>query len=396
MQLSNSEARKLVLHSQGIFSGNAGAQNLNNTLNHIEHLGYVQIDTISVVQRAHYHTLWSRNLYFQASDLDELLDKKQVFEYWSHAAAYLPMCDFRYTLPRKKQIAQRKEKHWYEPDEDIIKSVLKRVRDEGPLMAKDFKDAPVKYKGWGYKPSKQALEYLFMQGELMIPRRKNFHKVYDLTERVLPKNIDTSLPDANEYARFLILRYLRANGIGQAVEITYLLKHVKMVVSDVLKSMCSDRELIQVRINGVLFYTIPSELELLNKPLVKNKVKILSPFDNLLIQRKRIKMLFDFDYQLECYLPEKKRKFGFFSLPILWNDQFFARMDCKADRKTGVMYIKHLAFEKKDELLPVFLDAFQEALNEFMAFNDCNSMTLHKVSPLSYKPIVDRVIINKE
>jgi uncharacterized protein len=175
-----------------------------------------------------------------------------------------------------------------------------------------------------------------MQGELMISSQKNFHKVYDLTERVLPKGIDVSMPAQEEYIRFLIKSYLRANGIGQAGEISYLLKNTKALVSTGLQEMHSSGELVQINVHNHHYYALPDSIELLNNSLFSSRLKILSPFDNLLIQRKRMQILFDFEYQIECYVPEAKRKYGYFSLPILWAGKLVARMDCKAERKTSI------------------------------------------------------------
>ncbi|RLE05068.1 MAG: hypothetical protein DRJ13_02680, partial [Bacteroidetes bacterium] len=305
--ISIQQARKLVLLSQRIPPAKQSGRALSVTLSAIEHLGYIQIDTISAIQRAHHHTLWNRNPRYLISQLDELMVNRRIFEYWSHAAAYLPMQDFRYSLPRKQAISNGNENHWYERDKQLMESVLRRIADEGPLMAKDFEHNGEKRGEWSSKPAKRALENLFMQGELMVPYRHNFHKVYDLTEQVLPDDTDTSLPNPQEYVRFLITRYLRANGLGMASEISYLLKNTRALVSDTLQEMVSNGELILIKVNGNNYYVLPKSFELLNIPLSRNKLKILSPFDNLLIQRKRMQALFDFDYQLECYVPELLR-----------------------------------------------------------------------------------------
>ena len=331
--LSIQQARKLVLLSQRLPPAKQTGSATEATLSAIEHLGYIQIDTISAIQRAHHHTLWNRNPRYKTSHLSQLVADKQVFEYWSHAAAYLPMRDYRYSLPRKQAIANGDQNHWYERDERLMKSVLKRIAAEGPLMAKDFEHTGKKTGEWKSNPAKRALEYLFMQGELMAPYRVNFHKVYDLTERVLPDDTDTTLPDPEEYARFLITRYLQANGLGKSAEIAYLLKNTKPLVSATLQEMVSNGELLQISVGGSSYYALPDSLELLSKPLARIKLKILSPFDNLLIQRKRMQMLFGFDYLIECYVPEAKRQYGYFSLPVLWNGKLVARMDCKAERK---------------------------------------------------------------
>jgi uncharacterized protein YcaQ len=367
---------------------------LASTLSAIEHLGYIQIDTISAIQRAHHHTLWNRNPRYLSSQLDELMVNKRIFEYWSHAAAYLPMQDFRYSLPRKQAIANGIENHWYERDIQLMKSVLRRIADEGPLMAKDFEHNGEKSGEWGSKPTKRALENLFMQGELMVPNRVNFHKVYDLAERVLPDDTDTSLPNPQEYARFLITRYLRANGLGMASEISYLLKNTKALVSDTLQEMASARELMQIKLNGNRYYTLQSTLELLNKPLSRSKLKILSPFDNLLIQRKRTQSLFDFDYQLECYVPEPLRQYGYFSLPILWDGKLVARMDCKAERKKSLLHMKHLALEPGLIKWDAFALALTKELVSFLQFNECNNLRLHNTSPAGFKQELEKAMKN--
>jgi uncharacterized protein YcaQ len=136
--LSIPQARKLVLHSQRLPPAKQSGLALKATLSTIEHLGYVQIDTISAVQRAHHHTLWSRNPRYTSAHLDQLLDQKQIFEYWSHAAAYLPMRNYRFSLPQKRALASGERSHWFNPDPSLMKSVLQRISDEGPLMAKDF------------------------------------------------------------------------------------------------------------------------------------------------------------------------------------------------------------------------------------------------------------------
>lgn len=379
--LSPSEARKLVLLSQRIPPPPLSRQPIEDSLSAIEHLGYIQIDTISVIERAHHHTLWNRNPNYRKSHLDQLLEEKRVFEYWSHAASYLPMRDFRFSLPRKNAFASGEQDHWFERDEKQMNHVLRRIASEGPLMAKDF-DTPHKSAGdWKSKPAKKALENLFMQGDLMVPRRVNFHKVYDLTERVLPNSTDTRTPTPREHARFLITRFLLAHGIGQPAEITYLLKGLKEIVSLTLHEMIETGEILSLQVAGQGFYTLPRSLELLKLPLSRTKLKILSPFDNLVIQRKRMRSLFNFDYLIECYLPKSKRKFGYFSLPILWNGKLVARMDCKADRKDRRLHIHHLALEPGLKNLEAFALALRRQLPEFLKFNQCDNLSLHLTTP---------------
>jgi len=397
-QLSINQARKLVLHSQRLPSVKQVGPALDATLSAIEHLGYIQIDTISAVQRAHHHTLWNRNSRYKAEHLDQLVADKRVFEYWSHAAAYLPMRDFRHSLVRKHRIASGEQQHWYTHDEPLMKSVLQRITAEGPLMAKDFENSQrgkqsVKKPGeWSSKPAKRALETLFMKGDLMIAGRHNFHKIYDLTQRVLPVNADTTMPTLQEHGRFLITRFLETNGLGQPAEVAYLLKNTKPLVVDCLKEMVASGEVKEIFVRDQCYFALPESLLLINKPLARSKLKILSPFDNLLIQRKRMQFLFGFDYLIECYVPQAKRRYGYFSLPILWNGKLVARMDCKAERNDSLLHLLHLALEPSMDGHEGFLNALLKELVAFARFNHCHKWKLHRTSPAKYKPLLQRKI----
>jgi uncharacterized protein YcaQ len=390
--LSIQQVRKLVLLSQRVLPAKRAGCATAATLSAIEHLGYIQIDAISVIQRAHHHTLWNRNPRYKGSQLDQLIADKQVFEYWSHAAAFMPMRDYRFSLPRKQALASGEQNHWYERDERLMKLVLKRIAAEGPLMAKDFEHTGKRIGEWKTKPAKRALEYLFMQGDLMAACRANFHKVYDLTERVLPEGTDTAQPDPEEYARFLIARYLRANGLGQSAEITYLREGTKQLVSATLEDMVSNGELLQIRAAGKPYFALPASLDLLSKPLARSKLKILSPFDNLVIQRKRMKALFGFDYLIECYVPKEKRRYGYFSLPILWDGNLIARMDCRIERNESLLHIHHLALEPKVLKTDSFFIALRKELESFLRFNHCNNLRLHRTSPAKVRRELQTVI----
>ena len=390
--ISIQQARKLVLLSQRLPPARQTGKAIEATLSAIEHLGYIQIDTISAIQRAHHHTLWNRNPRYKNSHLGQLVADKKVFEYWSHAAAYLPMSDYRYSLFRKQAVASGELNHWYKRDERLMNSVLRRIATEGPLMAKDFEHTGEKRGEWTSKPAKRALENLFMQGELMIPRRVNFHKVYDLTDRVIPKDTDTTIPSLEEYTRFLITRYLQANGLGQATEIAYLLKNTKPLVSVTLQEMVSNGELRQVRAGANSYYALPASLDLLSKPLARSKLKMLSPFDNLLIQRKRMQALFGFNYLIECYVPAAKRQYGYFSLPVLWDGKLLARIDLKAERKKSLLHIHHLALEPGLKNTDVFAFALYKELTSFLQFNNCSKLRLHRTTPANFKPVLQAVI----
>ena len=206
-----SKLRRITLDRQGLLKSNHFGRGKNATLRAIEQLGYVQIDTISVVERAHHHVIWSRVANYRPQFLDQLVRERRLFEYWSHAAAWLPMSDYRFALPRMRKL--NGERDWFEScDRKLQREIIKRIEIEGPLRARDFDDPKHRSDGWWeWKPAKQALEQLFMQGELMVSARDGFQKVYDLPERILPDWVDTREPDIDEYAEHLIV--LKKRGI---------------------------------------------------------------------------------------------------------------------------------------------------------------------------------------
>jgi len=369
LTISNKEARHLVLTNQGL-TNNFFGNKKEGTLKAIEHLGYVQIDTISVVERAHHHTIWSRVNDYRKSYLDELMEQdKTVFEYWSHAAAFLPMRDFRFSLYRKNLFATRK-KNWY-ASAKITRFVFDRIKAEGPLQSKDFEEEKKKQGWWEWKESKRALEQLFMEGKLMVAKRQGFQKVYDLAENVLPAGTNTKAPTEEEYAGYLIEKTIRANGMAAKGEIGYLRAHAKPAIIKMLKEMEEGGLILPVQIKGgaEIFYTTQQSLERAESTRPAKAVSILSPFDNCVIQRARLKNIFDFDYTIECYVPEPKRKYGYFCLPFLYGDMFAGRIDCKAERGEKVLYVKRVFYEKKgDSRLKTELG---KALKKFAAFNGC-------------------------
>ncbi len=378
--LSIHDARRLSLASQNLISRTSFGRGESATLKVIEHLGYVQIDTLSVVVRAHLHTLWNRVAGFQAAHLDCLQAQGKVFEHWAHALAILPMRDFRFSLPMMHRIASG-DIHWYPKDKKETNKVIKRIREEGPLMAKDFKDKKSSDVMWARSPSRRALGQLFMEGQLMIPRRLNFHKVYDLRDRVLPDGIDTGMPSQDELCRHLISSYLRANGIGQVREMYYLRKGLGAQMSKTVADMTEQGLLTQVEIAGRHYYCETNTLQ--SSPCSKSRpaLRLLSPFDNAVIQRRRLSELFDFDYQIECYMPGAKRKFGYFCLPVLRGNRFVARLDAKADREKGVFHLLHLHLESSLKNSDSFLAELWPELKKFAAFDGCKQTKIHKISP---------------
>ena len=390
INLSADEARRLILDSQMLRGNSETGTGKRRTAKIIENLGYIQIDTISVVQRAHHHTLWTRYSGYHPDMLHQLLavDRK-IFEYWGHAASYLPMQDYRYYTYRMKKFSDPMDK-WAKDRlkkcGHLMDEVLSRIRKEGPLGSKDFKsNSDVKREQWwDWKPAKTALELLFWRGDLMITRRDKFQRIYDLTENVLPRGTDTSMPEKDELGRFIVRRALKAQGIATLNDIT---RHIhaagRAVVKSAVESLLEQGEIVHVNVEGdSAYYTLSDQLEYLSVDREHSMdVHILSPFDNLIILRDRVSRLFKFDYSLECYTPKNKRQYGYFVLPVLRGTEFIARLDAKADRKRAILVLRKLQFREGFDEWEEFLPVFAGKIADFAVFNNCTGIELEDVKP---------------
>lgn len=381
MKISMPKARKLAILCQGLDAPWNLPKGKEGVAQVVERLGYVQIDTIAVVQRAHHHTLWSRRPDYTPQMLHELqAQDRRVFEWWGHAASYLPMCDYRYYLPRMRAFAERqKTRDWLGQNAQLVRDVVARIRGEGPLGSSDF-SAPEGKRGpwWDWKPAKRALETLFNTGEVMVTERRNFQRIYDLTERVLPEGTDTTEPGKDENARFAIRRVLGGRGFASVDAMRYTAG-----VSEAMEELVDSGEVVPVEIRGLgdeQHYALARNVEEASKRR-QRRVHILSPFDNLVIDRRRLRTLFGFDYRLECYLPAAKRQYGYFSLPVLWGKEFVGRLDSKADRKKRTFIVRNMVFEPGLKDYEGLLPALAEKLHAFATFNGCQRIVVEKVDP---------------
>ncbi len=374
--------RRRVLSHQGLNQAQAFGRGKEGVRKAIAHLGYVQIDTISVVERAHHHVLYSRIPGYQPAMLNTLLEQGDIFEYWAHAAAFLPIQDFRYSLPYKHAI-KNGQVHWFKtPDRKLMRQLLAQIRSDGPLRSRDLEATTGQRAGWwDWKPAKKALEQLYMEGDVMVTSREGFEKVYDLTERVLPENIDTRMPSTETHAEHLLQQQLRCHGLVTAKGLTYLRRDapLRQAMKSLLAAELDAGHLEQLRLpTGEVFLATAGTLE---QPATRAnpRLHILSPFDNGVIQRHRLKSLFGFDYQIECYAPEAKRRYGYFSLPLLYRETFVGQMDCKTHRKTRTLEIKslHLEVDADDGIV----DALAQAIEPFCHFQQCDSVALTATHP---------------
>jgi uncharacterized protein len=408
LEISRDDASQIVLNTQLLDGSSKLQKGKKGTALIINKLSYVQIDTISVINRAHHHILWTRNSNYSEKHLHDLQAKdKLIFEYWTHAMSFIPMEDYRYSLPRMQNFKKPKSKwlkYRFTQSKKYLEPVLTRIKNEGQLSSSDFSNDTGKRGGtwWDWKPAKTALEYLFWQGDLMISERKNFQKFYDLRERVLPDRVNTFMPTNSELSCYFVKRSVASLGVATEKEILKFMQPGKSTVSDLqivdretmrkaINELLESGEIISLAIEGknkILNYTLPEIIKRINMKKSAAHVHFLSPFDNLIIQRERTKRLFNFDYAIECYLPKSKRKYGYFVLPILWNNKLIGRIDSKADRQNEKLIINNLVFEQDFKEYDEFLYLFSQKLMDFAEFNNCVKVIIKKCSPVSIRNIL--------
>jgi uncharacterized protein YcaQ len=369
--------RQLALNQQGLGTLPAFGEGAAGALRAIEHLGYVQIDTLAVIERAHHHVLWSRVPGYEPAHLNPLLRAGRVFEHWFHAASCLPMRDYRFSLPLMASVRGGHNRHSAQADAAVMRELMDRVRLDGPLTLRSLEQPSVVKGGWWQAgPTKHALTRLFMQGDLMVCERRGMEKVYDLAERVLPGGLDLREPTLDESARHLLDTVVRAHGVVTWAQLLHLRtgQAIRDAMRRALAERLADRSL--VPLEGATLpdaYVDAAALDRTTPTATSSRtVRLLSPFDNLVIHRERLSGLFGLDYRLECYTAAPKRVYGYFCLPILFGDRFVGRVDCKAHRR-----------ERRFELLSVhvevplpdreeFLPAFNEALRALAGFCGCD------------------------
>jgi uncharacterized protein YcaQ len=284
-----------------------------------------------------------------------LLAEGSLFEYWAHEACFLPIEDyrlFRHSMIDPGSMGWKYAGQWITKNREHIDRVLELIRERGAVRSSDFVRTDGKAGGWWeWKPEKRALESIFTAGELMVARRHNFQRIYDLRERVLPSWDDSQLPTLEETRRTLILKGVQALGIATDRWINDYYRTKRVHIAPLIKQLVAENELITASIEGIKepAYIHPANIALAQKvasgKLTPKLTTLLSPFDPVVWDRARALALFGFDYRLECYTPEPKRRYGYFTLPILWRGQLIGRLDPKAHRKDGIFEIKALHLE---------------------------------------------------
>lgn len=330
------EARRIWLHAQRLDITAPFGEGPDATRAAVEHLGYVQIDTINVIERCHHHILFSRIPAYQRDDLRHVQSvEKSVFEFWTHALSYVPTRDFRFYVAAMKR--HRSEGHaWFgKVSQADIRKVMRRLR-EGPLSIRDIDDDVLIEKDhpWASrKPSKAALQFAFYMGRVAVSERVGMVKTYDLIERHFGWDRLPRPASERDTATYLLDRAIRAQGLVSLDSITYGDVKWKAAVSRLIEARVRRKELVPVAVEDAgkqVHWSEPATLEAVHAP--SEPVHILSPFDPLIIQRKRLRHFFGYDHVFEAYVPKAKRRYGYFALPVLEGDRIVAVLDLKTDR----------------------------------------------------------------
>jgi uncharacterized protein YcaQ len=345
-EVSKAQVRKLWLQAQGLDLRAPFGSGPKATAKAVEHLGYVQIDTISVIERCHHHILYSRIPDYKRSHLHQAQTKdKTVFEYWTHALAYVPTKDYRFYLGDMKRRSKDPHSYYESVTKADLQKVFRLIKKGGPISIRDISDDVLvdKTHAWGSrKPSKKALQLAFNSGDLVISERQGMLKKYELTARHFDWDQKPKAATATEVLDYLIDRSLRSQAVVSLDSICYLDAKRKPAIHKRLEARVRKGEVIPVQVKGVeetKFWMEPSLLETQIHP-EHELVHILSPFDPLIIQRKRLQAFFDYEHRFEAYIPKEKRIFGYFSLPVLIDDKIVAVLDLKADRAQTKLLIQ--------------------------------------------------------
>jgi uncharacterized protein YcaQ len=343
--LSTAQARQIWLRAQRLDTAAPFGEGPQAVASAVEHLGYVQIDTISVIERAHHHILWTRIPAYRRADLRQAQSvDKSIFEYWTHALSYVPTKDFRFFIPDMK--LHRREGHkWFATVKPAdLSKVLRLIRKDGALTIRDIDDDVLVDKEhlWASrKPSKRALQLAFYSGTVTISERNGMLKTYELMPRHFGWDKPPKSASTRDVSTYLLDRALRAQGIVSLDSICHLDAPSKSQVRRLIESRVRRNELVPVGLDGAgkqQHWARPETLEA-GGP-APEMVHILSPFDPLIIQRKRTELFFGYGHRFEAYVPKEKRVFGYFALPVLVGDDIVAAIDLKTDRRNRKLLLQ--------------------------------------------------------
>jgi uncharacterized protein YcaQ len=380
--IPNLRARRLFLDRHALSEAPVGPASGQALHDLIERIGFVQVDSINTVARAHDMILWSRRQSFRPPALKRLLERdRSLWEHWTHDASILPTRLHGVWQHRFQRDAVRLEKNWRswfrEGYEAQFDSILNRIAKDGPVGTADVGEGEVRGKGgwWDWHPSKTALEWLWRTGKLAVTRRDGFAKIYDLTERVIPEVHRTPVP-AEEICDWACRSGLRQLGFGTSGEIA---AYWNAVAPEAAKAWCREAcargEIIEVEVEGARgqlrkVFILPETLA--DEPSQPSpRLRILSPFDPALRDRDRTEFLFGFFYRIEVFVPEPKRVYGYYVFPVLEGERLVGRIDVKAFRDAGALRVRAFWPEAGVKLTKVRRNKLEAELARLAIFAGC-------------------------
>ncbi|WP_337036761.1 winged helix-turn-helix domain-containing protein [Pantoea agglomerans] len=380
--LSLQQARHLHLAAQGLLRTPAKRAVYQDLIDCISRMSLLQIDTIHVVARSPYLVLFSRLGNYPQAWLEQALAQGELFEYWAHEACFIPRADYRLLRHRMlspERLGWKYNAQWVAEHQQAIAELLQQIRDNGPVRAADFTHADNPKSGWwAWKPHKRHLENLFSAGELMVTERRNFQRVYDLRSRVMPDWQDAihGISEA-EATRQMLMNSARSLGIFRAAWLADYYRLKRAPVNDFIADAQAAGDLVAVNTEGLgAMWLHRDYVPLLETPLQATHSALLSPFDPVVWDRKRARELFNFDYRIECYTPEEKRKFGYFVLPILHRGQIKGRLDARMLRQAKQLEIKNIWLEEKTRVTARFLLDIRRAIERFATWHGAESVAI--------------------
>jgi uncharacterized protein YcaQ len=380
IQLTSVQARRIWLHAQRLDSTEPFGSGPKATPAAVAHLGYLQIDTIYVIERSHHHILYTRIPTYRREHLHQAQSiDKTVFEYWTHALSYVPTESLRFYVRHMRQAGEdwQRRNGWFSTvSNSDLRRVLSRIRKHGALTIRDMKDEPVEkdYAWASRKPSKRVLELAFYKGLVTISQRAGMLKTYELMTRHFGWDRLPRAATERETANYLLDRALQSQGIVSVESICHLDAPRKPAMRRLLESRVRRKELIPVQLQGAgesLHWVRPDTLDAIPDP-AQDQIHILSPFDPLIIQRKRLRLLFDYEYRFEAYVPKHKRVFGYFVCPVLIGDRIVAALDLKTDRLRQKLLVQRWNWIGRGASR-VHRQQVEAALHKFEQFQLCRS-----------------------
>lgn len=384
--LTLTDARNLHLAAQGLLKKSRRRAQPADIPAAISRMSLLQIDTINVVARSPYLVLFSRLGDYSPQWLDESLRRGELMEYWAHEACFLPRSDFaliRHRMLAPEKMGWKYKDAWMQEHAAEIEQLIQHIQQNGPVRSADFAHPRKGASGWWeWKPHKRHLEGLFTAGKVMVVERRNFQRVYDLTQRVMPHWNDECDLLSREVAEITMLdNSTRSLGIfrEQWLADYYRLKRPDLKTWREIRAQ--QRQIVPVNVESLGDMWLHCDLVPQMEQALAGKLRathsaVLSPFDPVVWDRKRAGQLFDFHYRLECYTPAAKRRYGYFVLPLLHKGQLVGRMDAKMHRKTGVLEVIALWLEESIRPTAELQKGLHQAISDFAHWQQATRVTL--------------------